>query len=92
MFGTPERYVRYINNLWTMHYDTGTITVLAPEPGVHRVVYSGWAGHHPFICRMNMASSLTIYGAMGCKDVKYERIGCVSERGTNCENIVRWAR
>ncbi len=91
MFGTPERYRRYIGKLWSMHYDTGTVTVLAPEPGLHRVLYAGWAGHHPFICRMNMASSRTIYGAMGCKSVVYERTRCLSEHSRECENTVRWS-
>jgi hypothetical protein len=92
MFGTPDRYARHIDKLWSMHYDTGRILVDDTKPLFHRVKYSGWKGHHSFICRMNMASSLALYGAMGCREVKYERIGCVSDGASHCENVVRWMK
>jgi hypothetical protein len=92
MFVTPERYVKYIGKLWAMHYDTGELVVRAQEPNVHRVTYSEWAGHHPFICRMNMASGYSIYSAMGCKDVTCQRMRCVSDGAADCESMVRWVK
>ena len=94
MFVTPERYVKYINNLWDDALrHRGTIVVRAPEPtGVHRITYSEWAGHHPFICRMNMASGYAIYAAMGCKGVTCQRIRCVSDGAADCESMVRWVK
>jgi hypothetical protein len=92
MFVTPDRYVKYIGKLWAMHYDTGELLVRVPEPTVHRIIYSEWAGHHPFICRMNMASGFTIYSAMGCKEVTCQRMRCVSDGAADCESMVRWAK
>jgi len=92
MFGSPDRYARHIDKLWGMHYDTGRVLVQESSPTSHRVRYSGWEGHHEFICRMNMASSVAIYGAMGCRDVSYERVGCISAGAPYCESIARWTR
>jgi hypothetical protein len=90
LLATPERYVRYSDKLWGTHYDTGTLVFRVLGPGTHQVTYSNWTSHHPFICRMNMASSLPIFEAMGCKNVRYERQACVSEGAPDCRNLVQW--
>lgn len=90
LFATPERYVRYVDKLWNTHYDSGKVVFHVPGPGVHHVTYVDWASHHRFICRMNMASALPIYDAMGCTNVRYERRRCVSDGAADCENVVRW--
>lgn len=90
LFATPARYVRYVDKLWDTHYDTGKVVFRIPAAGIHHATYVDWASHHPFICRMNMASSLTIYDAMGCENVRYERKRCVSDGAADCENVVRW--
>jgi hypothetical protein len=92
MIATPDRYVRHIDRLWSMHYDTGSLVAQRVDETTHRVTYVGWTSHHPFICRLNMAASLPLYGAMGCRDVTYERVRCVSQGGANCENLVRWKK
>jgi hypothetical protein len=90
LLATPERYVRYSDKLWNTHYDTGTLLFRVPEPGTHYVTYQGWRSHHPFICRMNMASSVPIYSAMGCKNVRHERQSCIADGKPVCRNLVRW--
>jgi hypothetical protein len=90
LLATPERYVRYSDKLWRTHYDTGTLVFRVLGEGTHQVTYSNWTSHHPFICRMNMASSVPIFEAMGCKNVRYQRQSCISEGAPNCKNLVRW--
>jgi hypothetical protein len=90
LFATPERYVRYVDKLWSTSYDTGSVVIQIPEPNVHRVTYAGWTSHHPFICRMNMAAARPIFEAMRCEDVRVRRLSCVSSGAPVCENVVRW--
>jgi hypothetical protein len=89
LIATPERYVKHIDRLWSLHYDSGRPVVLVMNPTTHRVHYEGWRSHHPFICRLNMAAARAIYIAMGCRDVRLERLGCVSDGARYCENVVR---
>jgi len=37
-----------------------------------------------------MAAAYPIYEAMGCKNVKSTRIGCVSDGAAKCESVVIW--
>lgn len=90
MVASPDRFQRFGHSLWGQHYDTGRNEIERCDATTHRVRYLDWQGHHPFICRMNMASSLPIYEAMGCRDVRYAIQGCVSRGAPHCENVVRW--
>jgi hypothetical protein len=87
-FATPERYARHAGRLWEMHYDSGEISIEAVDGG-WRSRISGWGGHHPFICRLNMAATVPIYEAMGCRDVSYRRLACVSDGAPACESRVK---
>jgi hypothetical protein len=87
-FATPERYARHAGRLWDMHYDSGEISIDAVEGGWHSRI-SAWRGHHPFICRLNMAATVPIYEAMGCQDVRYRQLACVSDGAAACESLVR---
>jgi hypothetical protein len=87
---TPERYVRHIDKAWRLHYDNGYPAIIVPTPTEHRIVYRDWASHHPMACRLNMAAAYPIYEAMGCKNVRCTRIGCVSDGAGKCECVVTW--
>jgi hypothetical protein len=87
----PARYAQHVEKLWRLHYDTGVPLILAPDAHQHRVSYKDWKSHHPIICRLNMASARPIYSAMGCSNVRYERIACVSEGATHCESTITWS-
>jgi hypothetical protein len=89
LFVTPDRYRRHIDKLWSLHYDNGRPLIEVVGPGAHRVRYVDWAGHHPFVCTLNMSSAIPIYEAMGCRDVSWSRVSCTDAGGT-CESLVRW--
>lgn len=91
MVASPDRFARFGHSLWGQHYDTGRNDIERCDANTHRVRYIAWHAHHPFICRMNMASSRPIYEAMGCKDVRYVPQGCVSRGSPICENLIRWS-
>jgi hypothetical protein len=87
---SPGRYVKHIDKIWRLHYDTGEIRVLESGAGIHRLRYQGWKSHHPFICKMNSSAGYAIYGAMGCHGVRVSRLGCVSEGAATCETQITW--
>jgi hypothetical protein len=89
MFVTPERYARHGEKLWTLNYDNGR-PVSVTSPAEHRVTYIEWRSHHPFLCRINMATSLTLYTTMGCRDVRYRRLGCISDGAEACDSVITW--
>lgn len=90
LFVTPDRYRRHIDKLWSLHYDTGRPVIDVVGPGEHRVRYLDWAGHHPFVCALNMSSAIPIYTAMGCRDVGWTRVSCRADALETCESQVRW--
>lgn len=91
MVASPDRFARFGHSLWGQHYDTGRNDIERVDVRIHRVRYIDWHGHHPFICRMNMAASRPIYEAMGCRDVHYVPQGCVTHGAAVCENVIRWS-
>jgi len=90
LIATPERYARHVAKLWRVHYDNGEPAVVNPVPGEHHITFMAWRSHHPFSCRLNMSAALPIYGAMGCKDVRWRRAHCKSRGGAHCTCIVTW--
>ncbi len=91
LFVTPERYSKHIDKLWALHYDNGRPLVETLAPSEHRITYSAWRSHHPFICRLNMSAAVPIYSAMGCKAVTWKRVACKSKGGDHCASHVRWS-
>jgi hypothetical protein len=90
LFVTPDRYRRHVDKLWALHYDTGRPLIEVIGAGEHRIRYVDWAGHHPFVCSLNMSSAIPIYRAMRCKAVSWTRLACRSLAGDVCESRVRW--
>jgi len=76
MMATPALYERYVQRMWDTYYDTGTVQVrhLAPNVALHEV--RNWAGHHPFVCRMNRFGGVCIYSMMGLKNVRIAHESC----------------
>jgi hypothetical protein len=93
-FATPELYAKHVNKLWSQHYDSGVVKVenRAREglSNVAHVTLLRWLSHHDFICRMHCEAAVPIYEAMGCRDVRCERIACVGEGAVQCEWLVHW--
>ena len=90
LLATPKRYPKYIQRIWNMHYDSGTVIMEEPEPGQHLNRFSDWRSHHRFICALNVASALPIYRAMNVGSVEYEPLCCVSDGARECQSLVRW--
>jgi len=90
LFVSPKIYALGIQQLWNLHYDSGRVGNLEAGPNTHRAVIHDWRGHHPFICRLNMAAAFPIYGAMKCRDVAVRREACVSYGDPACAWVITW--
>lgn len=88
--GSPELHARFAQRLWDVHYSDGTVQVDRVGKTEVRVGYSSWTGHHPFICDANVASDLTIFPAMGLRNVTVEQDTCVEHGHDDCAHFVRW--
>jgi hypothetical protein len=91
LLATPERYPKYAQRIWNMHYDSGTIEFAKVASDEHLSSFHGWRGHHPFICMLNVQSAHAIYRAMGCDKVEVQHLGCVSRGDPRCSSHVRWS-
>lgn len=94
-FASPERYAKHANKLWSQHYDSGDVQIENRRRNglsdVAHIKVLRWLSHHDFICRMHGEAAVPIYEAMGCRDVRCERIACVSDDAPQCEWLVRWS-
>lgn len=89
-FASPQLYARHANKLWSLHYDTGVVTVEQGREPVATVRYTDWVGHHPLICKLNMGACLPIYSAMGCRNVGWSKKSCTDDGDHSCQMTVRW--
>jgi hypothetical protein len=89
-FASPELYAKHVSKLWALHYDSGRVVLEPGGPNTWSARYEHWAGHHPFICRMNMASSVAIYGAMGCRNVTWSKTACISDGDPACGSRIHY--
>lgn len=87
---SPQRWATHIQRIWSMHYDSGIVRIDEPEPRLHVNHFTEWRAHHPFICKLNMASGRPTYTAMGCKDVEVQMLTCISHGASECTSTVRW--
>ncbi len=87
LMATPPLYARYVQKLWDMHYDTGTVTIVHKAPNFTAHTVEGWAGHHPFVCEMNRQSGAIVYAMMGLKNVRIQQQRCATPR---CEAVYLW--
>lgn len=87
LLATPPAYARYVQKIWDMHYDTGSVVIehLLPNRALHRV--EGWLGHHPFACLINRQSGAIIYSRMGMPNVTIVHERCASPV---CEATYAW--
>jgi hypothetical protein len=87
---TPSMYARVANLAFRLNYDSGTILNEEIAPRRHRGRVEGWAAHHPFLCRMNVAIKAGLYGVMGCPGVRIEERYCRSLGGAACGSVIAW--
>ena len=86
---SPRRYGRAVQLTWKLNYDSGWFENIEMAPKKHQGVVHEWAGHHPFLCRMNVAAKAAIYEVMDCERVVVER-SCKSDGGTWCGSVITW--
>lgn len=87
---TPGRYAKIVSRIWRLNYDTGYVETEVMGPTRHRGVVHDWAGHHPFLCRVNVAIKASIYRAMGCRGVRIESRSCINDGDASCGSIISW--
>jgi hypothetical protein len=86
----PERYAKNAHRIWKMFHDSGTTDIAILGPREQRARISGWRGHHPFICRLNRASTAELYRAMKCKNVVLSDEKCVTRGQDVCVSRIVW--
>jgi hypothetical protein len=87
---SPRLYAFSIQQIWDMHYDSGTVRIVDVGRAGHRSTISGWRAHHPFACLLNQAATYPIYEAMGCREVVARREACQSQGAAACVFLVEW--
>lgn len=90
VIATPERFAQHAQRLWSLYYGSGQLRYESTGPQSFDIHYRGWAGHHPVICWLNMASAVPIFEIMGCEDVQWDRHACVSDGDHHCRSSVSW--
>lgn len=87
---TPDLYAFFVPRFWKQLHSTGTREVKIVRRGLAESKTRGWAGHGPHLCTMAIETMCTVFEAMGCRDVTWERTLCVSNGDKECKTIVRW--
>lgn len=87
---SPSLYAKHVSKLWGLHYNTGTVVNEHVRDNEALMRYVEWHSHHPLICKLNMGASVPIYSAMGCKNVQWRKLACVSDGQRACTLSVTW--
>lgn len=87
---TPEMYSAMIQRMWRFIHDTGDRRFDIEGPGEAVSVVSNWAGHHRVLCLVTIETMCALLESMGKKDVRHERLSCVSDGATECVTRVTW--
>ena len=87
---TPGRFGKVVQTTWKLSYDTGRVEHRVLSDNRHQGIVVDWAGHHPFLCQMNVAAKAALYGEMGCRGVNVDQRYCVSDGDSKCGSIISW--
>jgi hypothetical protein len=87
---TPEMYAVLVPRFWKQLHSTGDRRVKITRPGFAESTVSNWPGHHPLLCTMVIETMCTVFETMGCKNVSWERVSCVSDGARECKTHVSW--
>jgi len=87
---TPSVYSRIANMAFRLNYSPGEVISEVLGPKRHRGHVEGWSGHHPFLCRMNVAIKARLYTVMGCQGVRIEERFCRLEGQDACGSVLTW--
>jgi hypothetical protein len=87
---TPGAYGTFANLAFKANYDEGHVVNEILGPKRHLGTVHDWSAHHPFLCRMNVAVKVAVYGQMRCKNARLERRYCKSSGDDVCGSIIVW--
>jgi hypothetical protein len=87
---TPDIYAATIPRMWRLMHSTGQRRMRVIAPGEAESVVANWPGHHPLLCLITIETMCAIFEKMGCRNVRHERLACVSTGGSECVTRVRW--
>lgn len=90
-FMTPERYARRSQALFSRYFNTGVMSKTIESPRAHLSEIVDWTSHHPLLCDFVLYVGETVYGAMGCRDVKSVRLACVGDGDKRCAFRITWS-
>jgi hypothetical protein len=88
--GTPEIYAVCVPRFWKQLHSTGERRVKIIRPGLAESIVFNWPGHHPLLCTMTIETMCAVFETMGCKNVSWERVSCVSDGARECKTFVSW--
>lgn len=90
---SPEMYARMIPRLWRQLHSTGERSMEIVGEGEARSRIARWPGHHPTLCALTNELMCAIFEEMGCRNVRWERVRCITRDGGNeCVATVKWRR
>jgi hypothetical protein len=87
---TPEMYALCVPRFWKQWHSTGERRVKIIGRGLAESFVFNWAGHHPHLCTMTIETMCAVFETMGCKNVSWDRVECVSKGAPHCKTIVTW--
>lgn len=87
---TPQLYAASVPRMWRQLHSTGDRRMRITGQGTAESSVSNWTGHHPVLCTITLETMCAVFDLMGCKDVRYKRVTCVSRGATECTTQVTW--
>jgi hypothetical protein len=87
---TPEIYGVCVPRFWKQLHSTGDRRVKIVRRGFAESTVANWPGHHPLLCTMTIETMCAVFETMGCKNVSWERVSCVSDGASECKTLVSW--
>lgn len=88
---SPEMYARMIPRLWHQLHTTGERKLEIVAEGEAKSTIARWPGHHPTLCALTNELMCAIFEAMDCKNVRWERVRCITrDGGDECVSTVTW--
>jgi hypothetical protein len=88
---TPEIYALSVDRLWRQFHTTGRREVRLTSRSSAESKVLRWGGHHPLLCTITIETMCAVLETMGCKDVRWDRVECVSQGAKECVTKLEWA-
>jgi hypothetical protein len=87
---TPEIYAVCVPRFWKQFHSTGDRRMTIVRRGFAESSVANWPGHHPLLCTMTIETMCAVFETMGCKNVSWERVACISDGARECKTLVSW--